>query len=169
LVLENDTSLVSALVSYLGQIVGGMPFFGPAAHLRICTAIEEAVLNALYHGNLEVDSNLRQDDDRAYEELAARRRHESLYQDRRIHVRSDVSESGAVYVIRDEGPGFDPSTLPDPRDPANLLRPFGRGVLLMRTFMDDVEFNEHGNEVTLVKRPSTTDALSNGNSISPIA
>ena len=54
-----------------------------------------------------------------------------------------------MYTVRDEGPGFDPASLPDPTDPANLDRPCGRGLLLMRTFMDNVIFNDKGNEVTL--------------------
>jgi hypothetical protein len=52
----------------------------------------------------------------------------------------------------DEGPGFDPSLLPDPTDPENLARPHGRGLMLMRTFMDDLTFNSTGNEVRMLKR-----------------
>ena len=65
----------------------------------------------------------------------------------------------SVYVIRDEGPGFDPSEIPDATAPANLERPCGRGLLLMRTFMDTVDFNDRGNKVTLTKRrsPRTAD------------
>ena len=66
-----------------------------------------------------------------------------------------VAETGLVYVIRDEGPGFDVSGLPDPTDPANLDRPCGRGMLLMRTFMDNVIYNDRGNEVTLFKERET--------------
>ena len=55
-------------------------------------------------------------------------------------------------MAEDDGPGFDVSTLPDPTDPANLERPSGRGVLFMRTFMDDVRYNPTGNCVTLLKR-----------------
>ena len=55
-------------------------------------------------------------------------------------------------MVRDEGPGFNPGDVPDPTDPANLERESGRGLLLMRTFMDDVQFSQHGNQVTLVKR-----------------
>ncbi|MEM8681572.1 MAG: ATP-binding protein, partial [Planctomycetota bacterium] len=58
----------------------------------------------------------------------------------------------AEFVIEDEGPGFDPTRLPDPTDPANLERVSGRGVLLMRTFMDEVEYSERGNRVILRKR-----------------
>ena len=48
--------------------------------------------------------------------------------------------------------GFDPSLLPDPTQPENLEKVSGRGVLLMRTFMDEVIYNDAGNEVELIKR-----------------
>ena len=58
------------------------------------------------------------------------------------------------FVIRDDGQGFDPARLPDPTDPELLERTSGRGVFLMRAFMDEVSFNETGNEATLTKRRS---------------
>jgi anti-sigma regulatory factor (Ser/Thr protein kinase) len=115
-------------------------------------ALEEALANALYHGNLEVSSSLREDDDRAYYALVEQRVRESPYRDRRIHVEAKLSREQAVFVIRDEGCGFDPALLPDPTDPANLEKSSGRGVLLMRTFMDEVCYNNVGNQVTLCKR-----------------
>ncbi|MES1260202.1 MAG: ATP-binding protein, partial [Acidobacteriota bacterium] len=69
----------------------------------------------------------------------------------RIFVSVKVTNTQAIYVVRDEGPGFDPTTLPDPTDPTNLDSPCGRGLLLMRTFMDNVIYNDKGNEVTLFK------------------
>ena len=51
------------------------------------------------------------------------------------------------------GVGFDISKLPDPRDPENLVRASGRGVLMMRMFMDEVSWNESGNEVTMRLSP----------------
>ena len=60
--------------------------------------------------------------------------------------------------VHDEGPGFDPTSLPDPTDPANLARVSGRGLLLIQTFMDKVEFNEQGNRITLFKKFGTPEA-----------
>ena len=73
--------------------------------------------------------------------------------DRRIEVEVRLARDKAVFVVRDEGLGFDPQSLPDPTDPANLDKTTGRGILLMRAFMDQVEFNARGNEVTMVKQP----------------
>ena len=72
-------------------------------------------------------------------------------------MKAKLCREEAVFVVQDEGPGFDPSSLPDPTEPANLERVSGRGVLLMRTFMDEVSYNQVGNEVTLVKRGSHPD------------
>ena len=62
------------------------------------------------------------------------------------------SPAEAIYTVRDEGPGYDPSSLPDPTDPANVEKVSGRGLFLIRTFMDQVYHNETGNEITMIKR-----------------
>ena len=61
------------------------------------------------------------------------------------------SPAEATYTVRDEGPGFDPSALPDPNDPQNLEKIGGRGLLLIRTFMDQVQYNDRGNAITMRK------------------
>jgi anti-sigma regulatory factor (Ser/Thr protein kinase) len=68
-----------------------------------------------------------------------------------VYVDAQLTMSEASYVIGDEGPGFDVSVLPDPEDASALTKASGRGIMLMRTFMDDVRFNETGNEVTLIR------------------
>jgi anti-sigma regulatory factor (Ser/Thr protein kinase) len=87
--------------------------------------------------------------------MAEFRRRRPPYRDRSLQVRARLSPLEAVYVIRDEGPGFDPATLPDPTDPVNLERPTGRGLLLIRAYMDEVAFNRAGNRITLTKRRTT--------------
>ena len=79
------------------------------------------------------------------------------YRSRRVRIRATLSRSEAVYVIEDEGPGFDPATLPVHTDPANLERIGGRGLMLIRTFMDEVEHNEKGNRITLRKSYPTAE------------
>ena len=70
----------------------------------------------------------------------------------RVEARFDPAE--VVFVIEDDGPGFDPGSLPDPLDLSNLEKPSGRGLMLIRTFMDDVTFNERGNQIRMVKKKS---------------
>src|SRR5207302_5836953 len=95
---------------------------------------------------------LRQRDDDSYDRLARERSRQPPYRDRRIRVTARFTPPEAVYTIQDEGNGFDPSLLPDPTDPANLESRSGRGLLLIRTFMDEVTHNAAGNEITMVKR-----------------
>ena len=64
--------------------------------------------------------------------------------------------------VRDQGRGFDPHTVPDPTLPENLTRPCGRGLFLMRELLDEVRYNERGNEVTLVLRLDSAGALEGG-------
>lgn len=150
--LNNDPKLLTSLVAYLQGVIHDTQLFNEAERLRVGVALEEALLNAAYHGNLEVSSSLRETDHSAYYALARERSEIAPYASRRITIDVDISKEGVLYVIEDQGPGFDPSTLPDPTDPMNLDRPCGRGLLLMRTFMDEVIYNEKGNRVTMRKR-----------------
>jgi CheY-like chemotaxis protein len=151
-VLESDAALVPALVAYLQDQFTRMKLCDQTTRIRLGVALEEALLNGIYHGNLEVSSELRENGDGAFHQAARERRQQLPYAERRLRVRSSLSRTQAEWVIADEGPGFDPSKLPDPTDPANLGRVGGRGLLLIRTFLDEVRFNQKGNEVTLIKR-----------------
>ena len=84
--------------------------------------------------------------------LAEKRRGEKPYTDRRLYVDVHLHADKAVFVVRDEGPGFDVTSLPDPTDPENLLKPSGRGLLLIRTFMDEAIHNAAGNQLTMMLR-----------------
>lgn len=152
-VLENDPALVAPLIEMFREDLLAIGVCDPTAATRVGIALEEALLNAVYHGNLGVSSDLKQvGDGSAFHTLAAARRHEAPYHARRVRVAVRLTPAQGTFVISDEGPGFDLSALPDPTDPANLERPSGRGMLLMRTFMDEVMYNAAGNEVTLCKR-----------------
>ena len=149
--LENDLDLVCAISSFLREEALRLRLCSGPECLRLGVAVEEALLNAYYHGNLEISSELREEDHRLYHETALKRAGEDPYRDRKIYINVKITPTQAIYSVRDEGPGFDPGSLPDPTDPANLDRPCGRGMLLMRTFMDNVIYNDKGNEVTLFK------------------
>jgi CheY-like chemotaxis protein/anti-sigma regulatory factor (Ser/Thr protein kinase) len=160
--LANDLALIASVVGFLRNGVTQMKICDAADQFRVAVALEEALLNAYYHGNLEVSSKLRENDHRKFCELASERVLQQPYSERRIHMHAMLEPEAATFVIRDEGPGFDPATLPDPTDPENLVKPCGRGVLLMKAFMDEVSFNAKGNQVTMVKRRGSSD--SNGDS-----
>jgi CheY-like chemotaxis protein len=150
--LGYEPSGPKVLVNHLQETLGLMKICDHGGRLRVGTALVEAIVNAIDHGNLELDSKLREEDGNQYRKLGQERMTQSPYRDRRVIVSASFTPDEAVFVIKDEGPGFDPGNLPDPTDPLNLIRPFGRGVMLIRTFMDDVRFNDRANEITLVKR-----------------
>ncbi|MCZ6572449.1 MAG: response regulator [Planctomycetota bacterium] len=151
-VLENDISQIQPVIGHLKQEFSRMEICDAVGLLQLGMAFDEALSNAIHHGNLEVSSELREGGMEAYLREIERRRVTPPYAGRRVHVTARVSRTEGICVIRDEGKGFDPSKLPDPTDPSNLGKASGRGMLLIRTFMDEVRYNDTGNELTLVKR-----------------
>jgi CheY-like chemotaxis protein len=166
-VLPNETKLIHALSAQVRDTMRAMRIFPENDRLRISIAFEESLLNALYHGNLEVDSSLRDDDYGAYEDLARRRSLQRPYIDRQLYVDISLTQQAARFSVRNEGPGFDPAVIPDPTDPEYLDRPSGRGMLLMRSFMDEVHYSEGGRQVTMMKvaPPPETDIIDNDASV----
>jgi len=151
--LPNDPVYLPPLISHLQDQMSLVGLCDKSGLVRVGKALHEILVNAIEHGNLELSSDLRESGDRsAYLQLAEERRRQEPYRDRQVHVTARFTHDQVVYIIRDEGPGFDPATLPDPTAPANLERTTGRGILLIRTFMDEVHFNATGNEITAVKR-----------------
>jgi len=150
--LENDPSLVPHLVAFIQEKMLRMRLCSENGKIRVGVALEEALLNGMYHGNLELSSDLRQDGSNRFHELAVERRGQLPYSSRRLHVGIHITPAEATFTIRDEGPGFDVTRLPDPTDPENLLLASGRGLLLISTFMDAVSHNSSGNEITMTKR-----------------
>ena len=152
--LDNDPALVPPLVDLLQQMLMGMQCCGTTTRMHAGVALEEALLNAMLHGNLELSpeqvqetrAHLRQGADLA---AAAERRLQEPYCHRKVFVQAKITPSQAEFKIRDEGGGFDVSQLPARGDPQTLQHASGRGLVLMQNFMDDVVFNEQGNEVVM--------------------
>jgi len=95
-------------------------------------AVRESVINAIKHGNL-------------------------LDIEKAVEIKFAFDQAALTVYVRDRGAGFDPTDLPDPLDPENLLNPNGRGIFYMRTFMDEVDYSTHpqgGTVVRMIKRRS---------------
>lgn len=149
--LGGDLALIAAMQQLIQDELDGLGFGDAAGRLQIGIAMQEALTNALYHGNLELSSELRQNDERIFDELMARRLTEEPYRSRRIGVRMQLERDATRFVVSDEGPGFDTTLFDRPVCPEDLARIGGRGLLLIRTFMDQVAFNAAGNQITMVK------------------
>jgi len=151
-VLPNDIDLVAPVVSYLRAELARLGHSDPTLSMQVGVALDEAIGNAIHHGNLEVSSRLREQGMETYLRAIEERRRTPPYEWRRARVTTRIGRDRAEFVVKDDGAGFDFRSLPDPRDPENLERCSGRGVLLMQMFMDEVRFNDRGNEITMVKR-----------------
>ncbi len=150
-VLENDPRLIRPLVAQIRDDLLAVGVCNRNGVTRVGIALEETLLNAIYHGNLEISSKLKENGDEPFHAMVRERLDQKPYAARRVRVVARVTPTRASFVIADEGPGFDVASLPDPTDPAFLERPSGRGLLLMRSFMDEVRYNATGNRVTLIK------------------
>ncbi|MCJ7543571.1 MAG: ATP-binding protein [Phycisphaerae bacterium] len=101
--------------------------YDEASAFGIRLALEEALHNAVKHGNRTDPAKV-------------------------VKVDYDVDRSRAILTVTDQGQGFDPAVVPDPTTDENLERPSGRGIMLMRAYMDQVHFNGRGNQVRMVKQ-----------------
>jgi serine/threonine-protein kinase RsbW len=125
--LPSDLALMNGVLQYLLERVAKLGLISPEGS-NLFVALDEAFVNAVKHGNKNDPTKL-------------------------VRVGAELSPTEACFTIEDEGEGFDVATIPDPRDPANLFKSSGRGVLLIYNIMDEVEYNAQGNRVKMVKRP----------------
>lgn len=111
------------------QIVGRLEElnFPPRDVFGVRLALEEALVNAIKHGN-------------------------GMDPEKQVHISWHIDDDSVRVEIEDEGPGFRPEDVPDPTAEENLERPCGRGLMLMRSFMTHVSYNDRGNRVILEKR-----------------
>lgn len=149
--LTNDRRMIPVLWNMLGETIRALNVLPPGEIIRTGVAVQEALMNAIVHGLLEIDSSTREGDQPMFEQLVAERSAQEPYAARKITMTCEITRERLTIAIADEGPGFDPASIPDPTLPENLLRASGRGLLLMKHFMDEVVYNAHGNEVTLIK------------------
>lgn len=125
--------LRSGLDAVQGEVADAMASRGyeEGAMFAVRLAIEESIVNAFRHGN-------RSDPKKV------------------VFFRAEIDESRASFEVEDQGPGFDPRTIPDPTHEDNIEIPSGRGVMLIKAYMSEVEFVKPGNKLrmALVKPPA---------------
>ena len=147
-VLKNDLKLIGPTIENMHE---NLPSWSDRDRLQIGMALDEAIVNAMHHGNLEVDSELRIGDETSYYELIRDRQTKRPFSERRVRIEFEYSDQHICIQVSDEGGGFDPASVPDPRTPENLHRVCGRGLFLIRNFMDQVVHNASGNQITMTK------------------
>ena len=152
---RSDEVEVSSLVRHLTDRLVPMGFASSNNADVIAMAVHEALVNALDHGNLELESRMKGDlflDEDPYLKLRAARLADPVYASRLIEVRLALDTERFELEISDEGKGFDASHLtPLPGD-SDMAPHFGRGLPLILLVMDEVHFNEKGNQIRMVLR-----------------
>ena len=126
--LPSELAVGHAAIEELMVALGAAGWIGMDV-FRINMAIEEAVVNAIEHGNKREPS-------------------------KKVRLVFQVTPDMATMIVTDQGPGFDHRNLADPTTEELLDKPRGRGVMLMRELMNEAIFNDIGNQVTMIKMRS---------------
>jgi DNA-binding NarL/FixJ family response regulator len=148
--LRNDPTLVHDAASMLQRMLVCLPLGSEGERTRVGVAIEAALSNALLRGNLDIPRvESRSADD--LQSIVNERLMQSPWRERQIHVVADISRERAEITIRDEGPGFDVTSLELDAQRSLANTNSGRGLVLMYAIMDSVVFNACGNEVIMTR------------------
>ena len=149
--IDNDFEGVNGIVAFMTQ---DLPTYGILEQDQLFymnMLLKEALENAIFHGNLELNSETRLENPNLFYETAGKKREIDPYKNRKVIIHYDINHNSAKYVVRDEGKGFAHSNLFDSEDPENLPRIKGRGLVMIMNFMDEVFWNDKGNEITMVR------------------
>ena len=149
--IGNDFTGLNRIIAFMTQDLPSYGILNQEQLFRMNMLLKEAIENAIFHGNLELCSEMRRENPELFYKTAAQKRDIDPYKDRKLILQYDISRNSAKYVVRDEGKGFVHADLLDPADPDNLLRIEGRGLIMIMNFMDEVFWNDRGNEVTMVR------------------
>jgi serine/threonine-protein kinase RsbW len=125
--LPSSIDWMHDVLSYLIERTAHLGIIKPSTS-NIFVALDEAIANAIKHGNKN-DPN------------------------KRVYIKVEITPDEARFTITDQGDGFDLENVPNPTDPEYILRPCGRGVMLIYHIMDEVRYNTRGNQIIMVKRP----------------
>ena len=149
--IGNDFEGVNRIIAFMTQDLPSYGILIQEQLFRMNMLLKEAIENAIFHGNLELSSEIRRKNPQLFYKTAEQKRDIDPYKNRRLTLQYDISRNSAKYVVRDEGKGFAHADLLDPADPDNLLRIEGRGLIMIMNFMDEVFWNDRGNEITMVR------------------
>lgn len=124
--VPSDFKYLERVLNYISQRMVSLGIADPE-DTDVILALDEAIVNAIKHGN-------------------------KCNPEKCVHIIAEMRCDGVRFTITDEGSGFARDEVPDPTDPCRLLEPSGRGLLLINHIMDEVCYNDCGNEVQMFKR-----------------
>ena len=154
--IPNDRKLIRACVHQLLNMLRCLPLGDVTERLRVGIALQEAMNNAYYHGNLELSAQPEEGCD-TLDQAASARIARAPFNTRRIHIEARICRDKATFIVTDDGPGFDVGcVIQNEAEPGSHA---GRGVTLMHSIMNEVKFNDAGNSVTMVRHAVTDDDI----------
>ena len=127
--VPSDVGLVEEVVDLVARHLDAQFVDPRTIRFNVRVALAEALANAMLYGN---GGDVAKD----------------------VSIRVQFGRTAIEMEVADEGPGFDPATLPDPTTPDRLTRPEGRGIFLIQRLVDEVRFNEKGNAICMILRRS---------------
>ncbi len=147
-VLDNDIELIEPLVDMIQEIVGSQEILSHKCQVQLGVALENALTNAMFRGNLDMN---REDFPVLSRAAISSRARSEPYCDRRVHFRAQITNDKIEFELRDEGEGFDISQLPDASNPDSFRDGIGRGLVLIQAFMDEVNYQDSGRKLEMKK------------------
>lgn len=154
-VLPNRLEWVNPITFRLVGVMEAVGLCDETTRSNIALGLMELITNAVEHGNLNFNSHekrqLMAKGEKIFLDAVHARAKESAYENREVKISASINPEMAVIRIQDDGDGFNIKNLPDPTDPENLFMPSGRGILLARSFIDEVKYSGKGNVVTVVQ------------------
>ena len=135
--LPTDVQSIESAVDFVMSRCNSCEVHARRLNLNFRVSLTEALSNAMLYGNADDPS-------------------------KNVVVEVSMGSGQLKATVRDHGSGFDPASVPDPTRPENLSRACGRGLFLMRQLLDEVRYNDRGNEVTLVLRLDSSSPFEGG-------
>ncbi|MFC1855239.1 response regulator [Thermodesulfobacteriota bacterium] len=147
----NIESIEGGVIFITDYLFSGSPF-----KTNVEIGVHEALLNAYYHGSLEVSDSKKDENISDFYNKAANISQKKFIKDKRITLKVNVTEDAYSFTIIDEGKGFDWKEISASVEADLDNKPFGRGVMLIRSFFDVVKWNDKGNEITMILKKDST-------------
>jgi DNA-binding response OmpR family regulator/anti-sigma regulatory factor (Ser/Thr protein kinase) len=152
--LPSNIKYVQPMLDFLNRCYTEFCTLNELDHMSLNIALNEAILNSLIHGNFQISSQIKQEDWSKFDELVQLRGKDPNFNQKQIKLSYRATEDFLEFSIEDEGKGFDVSKLNEFNE-TDMLLESGRGILLIRSFMDEVHWNEKGNRITMIKKAVT--------------
>ncbi len=153
--IPNELHNTLPLIDLLTEKIERVGICNQSELMNVRLALDEALVNAIVHGNLEIASQSKGntlDELLSFNQLVKERSQMETYNTRQVQVTTQLTQDFVSFTVEDEGQGFSWQSIPDSFEDVEILANHGRGLILIHAFMSKVEFNEKGNKITMIKK-----------------